>query len=66
MEVAMDSVFGNAIIQVHPKHIIYDNFPLGRDSIELDLVSIIDSLEVRGIHNSGEKPNWNFGIRMIM
>jgi hypothetical protein len=55
MEVTIDSVFGNAIIQVRPKHIIYDNFPPGRDSIHPDLLSIIDSLQFRGIHNSGDK-----------
>ena len=60
MEVTIDSVFGNAIIQVHPKQRIYENFPLGRDSIQLDLVSIIDSLEVRGIHNFGDNTQLEF------
>lgn len=60
MEITADSVFGNAIIQVHPDHIIFKNFPTSRDSIQLDLLATIDSLQVRGIHNSGDQTHLEF------
>ena len=60
MGITFDSVFGNAFIQVHPDHIIFKNFPTSRDSIQLDLLATIDSLQVRGIHNSGHQTHMEF------
>lgn len=44
-------VLGKAIIQIHPEQIIHQNFPRISDSIQLDIVRVIDSLEIRELYN---------------
>lgn len=51
-------VLGYAIFQATPDHIIFKNFYY--DSIQLDVVRVIDSLKIRGLYNFNEKTQLEF------
>lgn len=49
---------GYAVFQVTPDRKIFRNFP--HDSIQLDMVSVVDSLKIRGLYNYDEKTQLEF------
>jgi hypothetical protein len=59
-EMRRRNVFGKAYVQVYPDQIILENFPLAKDSINLDVLNIIDSLKVRGLDNFGDSTQLEF------
>lgn len=60
MSIHRKGVFGKAYIQVSPDHIILRNFPHGHDSIQLDVVQLLDSLKIRGLSNFGDSTELEF------
>lgn len=59
-EMRRRNVFGKAYVQVYPDQIIHRNFPLGKDSIQSNVLNIIDSLKVRGLYNFSDSTQLEF------